>query len=304
MTRHFNNLTKFLEYFRMAAPEHPLLSYQEYDFGDDIASCKPVKLEPYSTDFYSITLKKVTSGEMYYGNTKYDFKNGILMLFPPNKRFEFKNVSMSGKSYSLIFHKDFLIDTPLQDSIHKFGYFSYAVNEALHLSQKEEDKIIQIFNNIADEYHNNIDEFSKDLIITNIDGLLKYSERFYRRQFITRKVINNGLLDKFNTLIEKLYASNTEGELKIPKVEELAEGLKLTPRYLSDLLKNETGKTAIENIHLFLINKSKELLLGTDITVSEIAYLLGFEYPHYYSRLFKKTEGVTPTQYRKEYMGN
>ncbi len=304
MTRHYNNLSKFLEAFNMLPPEHPLLSYQEYDFGDDIAFCKPDILEPYSTDFYSISLKKVTSGEMYYGNTKYDFKNGILMLFPPNKKFEFSNVSMSGKSYSLIFHKDFLIGTTLQDSIHKFGYFSYSVNEALHLSQKEENKIIQLFNNISDEYHNNIDEFSKEIIISNLDALLKYSERFYKRQFITRKVINNGILDRFNKLIEDLYSSNIGTELRIPKVEELAEGLNLTSRYLSDLLKNETGKTAIENIHLFLVNKSKELLLGSDFTVSEIAYQLGFEYPHYYSRLFKKSEGLTPTQFRKSYMSN
>ena len=297
MTRHYNSLIKFLEVFKMKAPEHPLLCYQEYDFGNDTANCKPEVFEPYTTDFYSVSLKKITLGEMYYGNTKYDFNNGVLMLFPPNKKVEISNINLSGKSYSLVFHKDFLLGTSVQDSIGRYGYFSYTVNEALHLSPREEEKIIQIFKNISDEYNNNIDEFSKEIIISNIDALLKYSERYYKRQFITRKVINNGILDKFNNVIEDLYSS--QSEVTIPKIENIAGKLNFSPRYLSDLLKNETGKTAIEHIQLFLIDKSKELLLGSDNTVSEIAYKLGFEYPHYYSRLFKKSEGITPTEFRK-----
>lgn len=304
MTQHYNNLTAFLKTFNMSAPEHPLFSYQEYDFGLEPGTCEQERFEPYTTDFYSISVKKITSGEIHYGNTKYDFKNGVLLLFPPNKKIELSNIDITGKSRILVFHKDFLLGTALYDSINRYGYFSYTVNEALHLSPKEENKIIQIFNNISDEYNNNIDEFSKEIIISNIETLLKYSERFYKRQFITRKIINNSVLDKFNKVVEDIYTINSEAEFAIPKIEQIAERLNFSSRYLSDLLKNETGKTAIEHIRLFLIDKSKEMLLGSNFTVNEIAYHLGFEYPHYYSRLFKKTEGITPTQFRKSYSEN
>lgn len=304
MAVHYKNLTQFLKTFNMEPNEHPLFSYQEYDFGGDTANCGDEIIEPYSTDFFSISIKTITSGDIYYGNTKYDFSNGMLMLFPPDKKIEISNVNLSGKSKLIIFHKDFLIGTLLYETIKKYGFFSYTVNEALHLSPNEERKMLQIFSNISDEYHNNMDESSKDIIISNIDTLLKYADRYYKRQFITRKILNNGILEKFYESLENFYLSNPESKAMIPKIEQIADRLNMSQRYLSDLLKNETGKTAIEHIQLFMVDKSKELLLGSDDTVSEIAYQLGFEYPHYFSRLFKKAEGVTPTEFRKHFSKN
>ncbi|MEM7401983.1 MAG: helix-turn-helix transcriptional regulator, partial [Pseudomonadota bacterium] len=176
--------------------------------------------------------------------------------------------------------------------------FSYAVNEALHLSPKEEQMMAGLFDQIEQEYHNNQDEFSKELILSQLDTLLKYANRYYHRQFLHRKENSSNLLDQFTDEVEKCM-SNVQSEGKsIPTIEDIASTLAMTPRYLSDALKVETGKTAIENLHLILIDQAKEMLLGSDATISTIAYSLGFEYPQYFARLFKKKTGLTPTQYR------
>ena len=184
----------------------------------------------------------------------------------------------------------------------KYGYFEYESNEALHLSLKEETIIWDLYAKIEAEYHANPDDYSKDIILTHIDSILKYSQRFYKRQFINRASLSGNLMSKFNEQLS-VYATNGSLQNKgLPSVKQLASQLNISSRYLSDLLKQETGKTAIELIHIYLISEAKNLLVSDSNSISEIAYTLGFENLPYFSRLFKKEVGVSPVQYKKQYL--
>ncbi len=208
------------------------------------------------------------------------------------------------KGFSINFHEEFLKGTDLAQDIKKYGFFSYSANEALHLSPKEEKQIELIIQNIELEYQNNQDPFSKDIIISHLSTLLKYAQRFYERQFINRTELSNDLLEQFNRQLENYFDSGKLKENGIPSIEKIAEQLSVSQRYLSDTLKKETGKTSTEHLQLYLIDEAKNILLDPQKTVSEVAYELGFEYPPYFSRLFKKREGISPTQYREKYKMN
>ncbi|MGB0424458.1 MAG: helix-turn-helix domain-containing protein, partial [Flavobacteriales bacterium] len=186
----------------------------------------------------------------------------------------------------------------------KYGFFSYSVNEALHLSPKEEKQIEAIVDSIDMEYQNNNDEFSKDILISQLTTLLKYSNRYYERQFLNRKELSNNVLEQFNQQLEDYFESGQLQEKGIPSIEQIADQLSISQRYLSDTLKKETGKTSTEHLQLYLINEAKNILLDPQKTVSEVAYELGFEYPPYFSRLFKKKEGISPTEYRENHKMN
>jgi len=202
------------------------------------------------------------------------------------------------------FHKAFLVGTELAQHIKKYGFFTYAVNEALHLSPKEEKQIESIVESIDLEYQNNQDEFSKDIMVSQLGTLLKYANRFYQRQFVHRKQLSNDLLEQFNHQLESYFDSGQLQEQVIPSIEQIADRLSVSQRYLSDTLKKETGKTTTEHLHLHLIDEAKNILLQPNKSISEVAYALGFEYPPYFSRLFKKKEGVSPTEYREKYKLN
>lgn len=208
------------------------------------------------------------------------------------------------KGFSINFHENFLEGTELAQQIKKYGFFSYSANEALHLSPKEEKLIESIVENIEVEYHNNQDEFSKDIIISQLSTLLKYANRFYERQFLNRKELSNDLLAQFTQQLDGYFESGQLQENGIPSIELLAAKMLVSQRYLSDTLKKETGKTTTEHLQLYLIGEAKHILLKPNKSIAEVAYDLGFEYPQYFSRLFKKKEGISPTEYREKYKMN
>ena len=247
--------------------------------------------------FYTISLKNIIAGEIIYGRTKYDCSNGTLLFSAPEQNMIIKGMVFSSEAYSIAFHRDYIIGTPLFDKIKKYNFFNYNVNEALHLSPKEEDLIKNIFRNINTEYQNNQDEFSKEIIISHLETLLKYADRFYKRQFLNREEINKALYTRFRNILDVYFESNQMEEKGIPTVEWLAGQLGVSHRYMSDTIKAETGKTAVDQINLYLIEEAKNLLLAPNASISETAYQLGFEYPQYFSRLFKKKVGMSPSEY-------
>ncbi len=302
--QHFKTLSAYLDYLELPGPEHPMLSVFSA-IGDGFLPCPKESSPPITNDCYSISLKKIVKGDLNYGRTKYDFTNGALIFIAPRQILQWdESVVYDQKGFSINFHEDFLKGTELANQIKKFGFFSYSANEALHLSPKEEKQIESIVENIDIEYQNNQDEFSKDIIISQLSTLLKYANRFYERQFLNRKELSNDLLEQFNKHLSAYFESGQLEEKGIPSIEEIAEQLSVSQRYLSDTLKKETGKTSTEHLQLYLIDEAKNILLNPNKTISEVAYELGFEYPPYFSRLFKKKEGISPSAYREKYTLN
>jgi len=302
--QHFKTLSSYLTYLGLPQPEHPMLSVFNSK-GEGYLPCPRESSPPITNDCYTISFKKFVKGNLNYGRTKYDFANGVLIFISPRQILQWdSNVVFEQKGFSISFHEDFIKGTQLAQEIKKYGFFSYSVNEALHLSPKEEKQIESIVENIEIEYQNNQDIFSKEIIISQLDTLLKYANRFYERQFINRKEISNDLLELFNKQIGEYIESGQLQRKGIPSIEEIAGNMSFSKRYLSDTLKKETGKTSIEHLHFHLIDRAKEILLQPNKSVSEVAYELGFEYPQYFSRLFKKKEGLSPTKYREKYKWN
>ncbi|WP_300441330.1 helix-turn-helix transcriptional regulator [Christiangramia sp.] len=302
--QHFKTLSSYLDYLGLPRPEHPMLSVFNSK-GDGYLPCPRESSPPITNDCYSISFKKYVDGNLNYGRTKYDFTNGALIFIAPGQVLQWDNsVVFERKGFSINFHEDFLKGTELAHQIKKYGFFSYSVNEALHLSPKEEKQIKSIVENIDVEYQNNHDEFSKEIIISQLDTLLKYANRFYERQFLNRKDLSNDLLEKFKAHVSKFFESGQIQEKGIPSIERIAGKMMVSQRYLSDTLKKETGKTTTEHLHLYIIEEAKHILLQPNKSISEVAYELGFGYPPYFSRLFKKKEGISPTQYREKYNPN
>lgn len=299
---HFDNLTDYHEFLGLPAPEHPLFSIitMTSDTTNDEIQC--INSDngdvAFSSDFYSISLKHILAGEIHYGRTKYDFKNGSLICLAPRQTFRTQGIRAKTNAKIILIHEDFLRGTSIQKIIENANYFTYAVHEALHLSPREESLLATIFDTLEQEYNHNHDAFSKDIMISQLNTLLTYAERFYQRQFQQRmETMQSQTSSFYQQFMNALKGTPAD---RIPTVESLAQTLHMTPRYLSDALKVETGKTALENIHSYQIEQAKNLLLGSDDSVATIAHSLGFEYPQYFSRLFKNKVGVTPTQYRKE----
>ena len=273
--------------------------------GDGYLPCPRESSPPIINNCYTISFKKYVKGDLNYGRTKYDFTNGALIFIAPRQILQWdSSMVFERKGFSINFHEDFLKGTVLAHQIKKYGFFSYSVNEALHLSPKEEKQIELIVENIEIEYQNNQDVFSKEIIISQLDTLLKYANRFYERQFFNRKEIANDLLEQFNGYLIAYIESGQLQEKGIPGIEQIASKMSISQRYLSDTLKKETGKTTTEHLQLLLIEEAKKILLHPSKSISEVAYELGFEYPPYFSRLFKKKEGISPTEYREKYKLN
>jgi len=304
MMQHFKTLAAYLDYLELPRSEHPLLSVLS-EMGEGFLPCPKESSPPITNDCYSISFKKFVKGDLNYGRTKYDFTNGVLFFIAPRQVLQWDDtVVFEQKGFSINFHENFIKGTGLAHQIKKYGFFSYSANEALHLSPKEEKQIKSIVENIKIEYQNNQDEFSKDIIISQLGTLLKYANRFYERQFLNRKELSNDLLEQFNQQLEDYFYSGQLQENGIPNIEQIADQLLVSQRYLSDTLKKETGKTSTEHLQLYLIDEAKNILLKPNKTISEVAYELGFEYPPYFSRLFKKKEGISPSAYREKYKLN
>ncbi len=285
--QHFKTLSAYIDYLGLPLPEHPMLSVFNSK-GDGNLPCPRESSPPITNDCYSISLKKFVKGNLNYGRTKYDFMNGALIFIAPRQVLQWdESVVFEQKGFSINFHEDFLKGTTLAHQIKKYSFFSYNTNEALHLSPKEERQIESIVENIEVEYQNNQDAFSKEIIISQLDTLLKYANRFYERQFLNRKEISSSLLEQFNQYLTGYIESEQLLEKGIPSIEQIADKLLVSQRYLSDTLKKETGKTTTEHLHLHLIDEAKNILLQPNKSISEVAYELGFEYPPYFSRLFK-----------------
>lgn len=293
------SISEFHEFRDLPKPEHPLVSV--YNF-EDLKYLNESEPKSMVLDFYSIALKKNANAKMRYGQQEYDFKEGVLLFIAPGQVFSIEgNSELQHTGYSLLIHPDFLWNTPLAQKIKQYEYFDYAVHEALHLSDKEEKMILDILKNIQNEYQSNIDKFSQDVIIAQIELLLTYSERFYNRQFITRKISNHKILARLEKLLESYFSSDSLQKKGLPTVHEIAENLNVSPNYLSGLLKSLTGQSTQQHIHNKLIEKAKEKLSTTNLSISEIAFELGFEHQQSFSKLFKTKTNVSPIAFRQSF---
>ncbi|MFI8379090.1 helix-turn-helix domain-containing protein [Leeuwenhoekiella sp. NPDC079379] len=251
-------------------------------------------------NFYNITIKRSFQGQLKYGKSNYDFDEGTLSFLAPNQVLTIdEKGDQNTNGWSLLFHPDLLANTALSKSIKSYGFFSYSVNEALHLSEKEEGIIENLVQNIRDEYSSTIDLYSQDVIISNIELLLNYCNRFYSRQFITRKMASNDLLANFETKLASYFDTKTQG--KLPTVKSIALELNVSSNYLSDMLRTITGQNTQQHIHSKLISTAKEELATTSKSISEIAFQLGFEHSQSFNRLFKNKTDLSPLEYRNSF---
>ncbi|MGN7723166.1 helix-turn-helix domain-containing protein [Chitinophaga sp. 22620] len=290
-----NSISEFHRLLSLPEPRHPLVSV--------INLAESVFLEDeiwksFVNRFYCVALKREAKGKTRYGQQHYDYDKGVLSFTAPNQvqQLDLQNIEC-GSGYLLIFHPDFLLQHTLASSIHHYGFFDYAVNEALHLSAGEEDDLITILHKIDKECQH-IDKHTHEIILTQIESLLKYSNRFYERQFLTRKNNNSALLTRFEQLIDDYFNSDVQGLLT---VQYIAAQMNLSPNYLSDLLRVHTGQNTQQHIHEKLIAKAKEKLSTTSLSVSEIAYALGFEHAQSFSTLFKKKTNLSPLEFRQSF---
>ena len=282
----------------LTQPKHPLISLINNEDHPVEMNGQP---NSHILNFYKISYKPKLGGRLKYGQSYYDFDEGGLLFAAPNQIIGHEeDLSLSVCSlYTLLIHPDFLLSYPIAKKIKSYGFFSYSANETLHLSVKEKNTIITIFKSIEEELNSRIDDFSQDVIITQIELLLNYSNRFYKRQFITRKVLNSDLLQKLEELLEDYFKDKLPMFKGLPTVQYLSDHLNVSPSYLSDLLRSLTGQNAQQHIHQKLIEKAKEKLSGTRLSVSEVAYELGFEHPQSFNKLFKAKTQVSPLAFRK-----
>jgi AraC-like DNA-binding protein len=299
--RRIKSITEFHHLRQLPDPQHPLISV--VDVGD-IRHLPNEEPENLVLDYYNISLKRNFSGKFRYGQQEYDFDEGIMFFIAPGQVFRIEHNSdrpINQSGWMLLIHPDFLWNTPLAKSIRQREYFDYAVNEALFLSRKEEDIITGIIRTIHQEYQNNIDQFSQNIIISHLDTLLNYAERFYHRQFLTRKIANHRILDRLEQLLEEYFTAEDLTRKGLPSVQDIAARLNVSPNYLSGLLKVLTGQSTQQHIHEKLIEKAKEKLSSTDASVSEIAYDLGFEHPQSFSKFFKTKTSQSPLEFRQSF---
>ena len=281
-------------------PEHPLVSLVDYSLVKYQTDEKEIS---WVQNFYSIGLKRNISGKFRYGQQQYDFDEGLMSFVAPGQvvhlTVEISDIRPTGML--LFIHPDFLWNTPLAKKIKQYDFFGYAVNEALFMSEKEELVITELMQNIQREYHTNIDKFSNTIIIAQIELLLSYCERFYERQFITRKKTNHQILEKIEQILEEWFKDENLVEKGLPTAHQIADGVNVSPNYLGSLLKSLTGQSTQHHIHNKLIEKAKEKLSTTDLSVSEIAYQLGFEHSQSFNKLFKSKTNLSPLEFRRSF---
>jgi len=293
----FESLTEFHQVFGIQKPLHPMISFVDIQQLQKLPDDFPKSMV---MAFYKISYKTGICGQAKYGQNYYDFGEGGLVFTSPNQIFESPGSNHTSGSLLLI-HPDFLLSYPLAKKIKEYGFFSYAANEALHLSGKEKETILALFHSIDDELNSRIDDFSQDVMVAQVELLLNYCNRFYKRQFITRKYVNKDVLIKLEEILDDYFNDDKSAIEGIPTVQWLAESLNISPSYLSDMLRSLTGQNAQQHIHNKLVEKAKEKLSTTNLSISEIAYKLGFEHPQSLSRLFKNKSGFSPFEFRQSF---
>lgn len=295
---YIESISQFHEAMGYPKPAHPLISLVDLSQAEiESASCKKVVCS-----LYSISLKtKFIASSILYGQQYFDFQEGVLLGMAPGQVFSIEEQVKKGdmEGWALYFHPDLIQGYPLQSAISKFAFFDYTTNEALHLSDKEKKNLNDIAVKIQEESEQNLDDYSHDLLVSSLELLLNYIKRYYGRQFKTRKSINSDLLSKFERLLHEYMSSEQLQENGLPSVSYFSSQLHLSSSYFSDLLKKETGLNAQDHLHKALIKKAKNVLLHSKSSISEIAYDLGFEHPPYFSRLFKKKTGQSPSEFRE-----
>jgi len=292
-----NSVKELHAFMGLPYPSNPLITVIDHSQIENNYQLENQKL---SLNCYNISIKRGFKGQLKYGKNNYDFDEGTMSFIAPNQVIAIDNeADRSNDGWSLLFHPDLIRQYPLAKTIKNYGFFSYEINEALHLSDEEENIIAGIIKNIKNEIYSRLDNFSQDVIVSSLDLLLCYCNRFYNRQFITRKMAANDLLTKFENILAEHFAYNAT--LKLPTVDKLANELNVSAAYLSDMLRSATGQNTQQHIHNKLIEKAKEILTTTQLSISEIAYQLGFEYSQSFSKLFKAKTNVTPLAFRASF---
>jgi len=297
---HFKTISEFHQFRGLPKPEHPMISVI------DLSLIKKLAVGETSLvfDFYSIALKRNFNAKIKYGQQQYDFDEGIMFFISPGQVFSInveKDSFLQQSGWMLLVHPNFLWNTALAKTIKQYEFFDYSVHEALFMSEKEELTIAGIMQNIQQEYHSNIDKFSQTVMTAQLELLLAYAERFYQRQFITRKISNHQILDRLEELLHNYFENEDLLKKGLPTVQFIADSLNVSPNYLSGLLKVLTGQSTQHHIHAKLIDKAKQQLSTTSLSVSEIAYELGFEHPQSFSKLFKTKTNLSPLEFRQSF---
>jgi AraC-like DNA-binding protein len=295
---HFSEIADVYKFFNLDQPlKHPLVAVIDFSNVDE----QVPEETRISGDYYCLLFKRYDGNNVRYGRKVVDFNNGSLMCIAPNQVLDLETdigAYTEKEGWGVFFHPDLIRNTSLQDKMKDYSFFSYEISEALHMSEKEKQIFYDCVKKLDDELQENIDVHSQGIIVSNIELLLNYCTRFYGRQFITRKSVNSSVVMQVEKTLRNYF---TEGGLKeqgLPTVKNLADKVNLSPGYLSDLLKKETGKNAQDHIHYYLVEEAKNILISTDKSVGEVAYLLGFEYPQYFNKLFKRKTGKTPIEFR------
>lgn len=296
-----NSISDFHRFTGQSSPEHPLISLIDYSKVTHQSSSGELK---WVQTFYTISLKRDVVGKYRYGQQTYDFDEGLMNFFAPNQVITIEQGEASDKKPSgwiLAIHPDFFFGSELSKKIKKYQFLNYSVREALFLSEKEEKVITTILSNIQSEYQANLDQFSQEIILNQIELLLNYADRFYQRQFLTRKVSNHELLDRFEKILEEEFEEQKILENGLPNVQQIASRLHVSPDYLSSMLKVQTGQSTQQHLHRFIIDAAKVQLSTSQLSVSQISYALGFEHPQSFSKLFKSKTNQTPLEYRASF---
>lgn len=296
----FKTISEFHQFRDLPKPQHPLISVINLETVKHVSSNEPGLL----FDFYSIALKKNFNAKIRYGQQQYDFDEGVMFFISPGQVFKIEVAEdsiLQQSGWMLLVHPDFLWNTPLAKAIKQYEYFDYSVHEALFVSDKEETIITGIMQIIQQEYYSNIDKFSQDIIIAQLEVLLNYADRFYHRQFITRKITNHSILSRFEDILSEYFEGDLLAKKGLPTVQYVAGELNVSSNYLGGLLKVLTGKSTQQHIQEKLIEKAKEKLSTTNLTVSEIAYELGFEHSQSFSKLFKTKTNFSPLEFRQSF---
>jgi len=295
---HLKSISQLVRILGFPAPLHPLITLVDYN---DVSIEMFPKGEKVSLDFYKISFKPTFTGHIKYGQGYYDFEEGGLAFLKPKQIVFSPEEKESYEGIALYFHPDFIRNYPLGKTINQYGFFAYDVSEALFLSAKEKEIIASLFATIAGELNNNIDSFSQDVLVSQIELLLNYSNRFYNRQFITRKAINHDIITALDELLNNYFQEENSLKNGLPSVKYISTELKISQRYLSDMLSSLTGLNTQQYIQNAIIEKAKEKLSTTNLSVSEIAYELGFEHSQSFSKLFKAKTNVSPLEFRHSF---
>ncbi|RYC71714.1 MULTISPECIES: helix-turn-helix domain-containing protein [Spirosoma] len=296
---HIDTISAYHQFAGLPKPDHPLISVVRFD---DIRPRQIDRPKAIVNNFYSIALKRNFNGRLNYGQQPYDFDDGVMVFLAPGQVLTVTTDEPAEPTgWLLMIHPDFLWRTALAKTIRQHAYFDYSIREALFLSEKEEAVVVNIIRQIQQEYQASIDAFSQNIIIAQLEVLLNYADRFYQRQFITRRITNHHVLDRFEATLAAYLDSDELLGSGLPTVAYMADQLNLSPSYLSSLLKSLTGQAPQQHIHSRLIEKAKELLSTTDLSVSEIAYRLGFEHPQSFSKLFRNKTRSSPLAFRHSF---